>query len=52
MYVPPWRINGYSTSHMYRLRLGGYFAQKWGQYGNDANGNPCTAEGGGFGIHD
>jgi len=52
MREPAWRINGYSTGNNFKIRLGGYFAYNWQNYGNDKNGKLCTAECAGFGITD
>ena len=53
-FVPQvWRLNTKSSTHKFRLRLGGLFTSYWNDaYGVDGNGNKFSPEGAGFGITD
>ena len=50
---PAWRINGSSTGHKFKNRIGDFYNDNdWGHIGTDKNGHPTSAETAGFGIKD
>ncbi len=51
-YPQVWRINSKSTEYNFKVRLGGYFASHWQNYGVDTKGNNCSCEMAGFGLSD